>query len=113
MYNLPSLPHCPGAINLPSARASCFHPPARAAPPDCSAYFCIRASSSGRKWRMRPWMGQANASPRAADEIVSTKSVKVHKQNNGSNMLTKLEADLNASERERQGIYAKERTYRK
>ncbi len=25
----------------------------------------IRRSSSGRKWRMRPWIGQAAASPRA------------------------------------------------
>lgn len=57
--------HCPGATNSPRFCASCAHPPARASPPCASAYPFTRASSSGRKWRTRPWRGQAKASPRA------------------------------------------------
>lgn len=57
----------PGAINMPFFAASGSQPPASASPPLARPYSLTRASSSGRKCRIRPWMGQANASPRAID----------------------------------------------
>lgn len=63
--------HWPGEISFPWALAPWSQPPASAAPPDCFAKLCILASSSGRKWRMRPWMGQAKASPKASNRSQS------------------------------------------
>lgn len=67
--------YCPGDTSLPCALVSDFHPPASAAPPFSAANFCILASSSGLKWRMRPWMGQAKASPRAVILISTVTSI--------------------------------------
>ena len=64
-------PYCPGAISKPCFPALCTHPPARASPPDIAAYSLTRASSSGRKCRIRPWMGHAKASPRAMGSSAS------------------------------------------
>lgn len=55
----------PGAISRPFFCASCSQPPVRAVPPFCAVKSLIRASSSGRKCLIRPWIGQANASPSA------------------------------------------------
>ena len=55
----------PGEINSPCFPASCAHPPASASLPAFALKSFTRFSSSGRKCRIRPWMGQAKASPRA------------------------------------------------
>lgn len=64
-YRYSACTYMPGEMSLPFLPESCSQPPANASPPVSCANFCMRASSSGLKWRMRPWMGQANASPRA------------------------------------------------
>lgn len=69
-----SLLYCPGEIRRPCALESCAQPPARTGPPFFCANCSIRFSNSGRKCRIRPWIGHANASPRAI-ELVSELTV--------------------------------------